>query len=304
MYKCEYCNFETERITNYNRHLKTNKHLVKVEICTNDVQINTNDVQIIQNIIHSCNYCNSSYTKLSSLNRHKTSCVKQILENNNKQLKEKDKQLDNKDKQLDDNAKLIKELKQQNNDLNNIIHKINNKQINVLHKNLKPSNNNNSQIIINNYPNAPNIGFPDNIPTSESLNKYIQMGHEKGIGKFIYDGWAKNINPIDRSIWMVDPSRNKFIVRINNAWVIDIDGKQFQELNIKRIYKIFDDHSQTFNPESENYDQYYHLKTMEFIVDIKTKNMIVKGLKESGKYLVYDKEKYMCNESVGEIKSQ
>ena len=30
---------------------------------------------------------------------------------------------------------------------------------------------------------------------------------------------------------------------------------------------------------------------MEFINDIKTKHMIVKGLKEAGKYLVYDKEK-------------
>ena len=31
---------------------------------------------------------------------------------------------------------------------------------------------------------------------------------------------------------------------------------------------------------------------MEFINDINTKNMIIKGLKDAGKYLVYDKEKF------------
>ena len=40
---------------------------------------------------------------------------------------------------------------------------------------------------------------------------------------------------------------------------------------------------------------------MEFIVDIKTKNMIVKGLKDAGKYLVYDQEKFPNDESVPEI---
>ena len=47
---------------------------------------------------------------------------------------------------------------------------------------------------------------------------------------------------------------------------------------------------------------------MEFINDIKTKNMIVKGLKESGKYLVYDKEKYpdedLVPETIPEIEPQ
>ena len=43
---------------------------------------------------------------------------------------------------------------------------------------------------------------------------------------------------------------------------------------------------------------------MEFITDIKTKNMIVKGLKEAGKYLVYDKEKYTRDESIEELESE
>ena len=252
---------------------------------------------------------------MSSLNRHKQKCVKQILENkdieitllkelnqkNETEIKELKTEINKLKKEKDSE---IKELKQKNEELNNTIHEINNKQISVLQTNLKPSNNNNSQIIINNYPNAPNIGFPDNIQTGEELNKYIDLGAAKGLGQFIYDNWAKDIEHVDRSIWMVDrrlpsvhQSRNKFLIRINNAWVIDLDGKQFQELNITRIREIFYDYLQTFNQSSNDYDPSHHVKTMEFINDIKTKNMIVKGLKECGKYLVYDKEKYIIDQS-------
>ena len=281
-FTCTICNYESNLKANYERHLKSKRHLYK----SNNIPINTNDAPINTNNQFTCEFCNSSYYKISSLNRHQTSCVKKIIQH--------------KDKQLELYEKENKELKQKNEELTKSINKIKDKQLSVLQKNLKPANNNNSQIIINNYPNAPNIGFPDNIQSDESLNQYIQLGGEKGLGKFIYDNWGKDINPIDRSFWMVDSSRNKFLIRINDSWVIDLDGKQFQKLNIKRIHKIFDDYVQTFNPNTDDFDLYQHTKTMEFINDIKTKNMIVKGLKESGKYLVYDKEKYPHEDLVPE----
>jgi hypothetical protein len=113
------------------------------------------------------------------------------------------------------------------------------------------------------------------------------LGGVKGLGKFICDHWAKDVNHVDRSIWMVDPARNKFLIRIDNAWVIDIDGTQFQEINLEKIQCIFDEYL-----EKNKFDNYDFIKTIEFINDIKTKNMIVKGLKDAGKYLVYDKEKF------------
>ena len=325
MFNCKCCNYETDIKPNYTRHLKTKRHLTKIVLSNNSVPIITNDVPIITNHF-TCEYCNSNYTKVSSLNRHQKSCIKQILEHHKKEFEINKKELENKDKQLKltikSNDKMmsklkksfsseitelkqekdleIKELKDENKKLNNEIHRINNKQISVLQNNLKPVNNNNSQIIIHNYPNAPNLSFPENIRSDDTLEQYIQLGGVRGMGKFISDHWAKDINPVDRSIWMVDPSRNKFLIRCKDAWVIDIDGKQFQELNIKRIYKIFDDYLQTLDPTADDFDIYQHTKTMEFITDIKTKNMIVKGLKEAGKYLVYDKEKFPDIEAIPE----
>ena len=76
MYYCECCSFKTERIGNYNRHLKTKRHLNKI----NNIPINTNDAPINTNNQFTCEFCNSSYSKISSLNRHQTSCVKKQIQ--------------------------------------------------------------------------------------------------------------------------------------------------------------------------------------------------------------------------------
>ena len=291
MFKCEICVFTTSHKSNYTAHLKTKRHLTKNGIASENPPIL---LQIPSEKIYTCNYCNYDYTRLDNLHRHQKSCVKQILEDKDKQLIVKDnqledkvKQLEVKDHQLEAKDKQIEAKDLEIKELNNTIHEINSKQISVLQNNLKPANTNISQIIINNYPNAPNLGFPDTIPIDDSLKEYIQLGGVKGLGKLISDHWFKNINPRDRSIWMVDPSRNKFLIRCKNAWVIDIDGIQFQELNLEKIQNIFDEY--LLQNEFDAHDQ---IKTMEFINDIKTKPMIIKGLKDAGKYLVYDKEKY------------
>ena len=236
-FTCTTCNYESNLKSNYDRHLKSKRHLTKVEITSENPP---KTLRKPSDKIYTCNYCNNEYTRLDNLNRHQKNCVKQILEDNATQLELYEKE--------------NKELKQKNEDLNKTIHQIKDKQLSVLQKNLKPSNNNNSQIIINNYPNAPNIGFPDNIQVGESLNQYVQLGGEKGLGKFISDHWGKDINPIDRSFWMVDSSRNKFLIRVDDAWVIDLDGKQFQQLNMAKIHKIFDDYVQTFDSDADDFE--------------------------------------------------
>ena len=286
MYKCECCNFETKLRNNYNRHLKTKRHLETSIISTNNAPISADNAPIITNNNHICEYCNSCYTKVSSLNRHQKKCVKQILQ-------EKDLQIELLKQTNDKLLASLNESQNENTNLNKAIHTVKDKQLNVLQKNLKPCNNNNSQVIINNYPNAPNLGFPENIQVDKSLKEYVQLGSVKGLGKFISDHWAKDINPVDRSIWMVDPARNKFLIRCKDAWVIDIDGKQFEELNLQKIQKIFDEYLTKYK-----FDNYDLLKNMEFINDINTKNMIIKGLKDAGKYLVYDKEKFTDFETI------
>ena len=288
---CEVCNYKTTLKPNYNRHLKTKRHLSKIVLPSDNPPIilrNPSD-----NIYH-CTYCNFEYTRLDNLHRHQKKCVKQILLDKDKILLDKDKQISDKDKEIELLKKTNEHLLDKTVNLNNKLHTVKDNQLSVLQNNLKPSNNNNTQIIIHNYPNAPNVSFPDTIKVDESLKEYIQLGGVRGLGKFISDHWGKNIESNDRSIWMVDrrlpsvdSSRNKFLIRYDNAWVIDIDGKQFQEINLEKIQNIFNEYMEKYK-----FDTHDYLKTMEFIIDIRTKNMIVKGLKDAGKFLVYDKEKF------------
>ena len=88
MYNCKCCDFKTERKNNYDRHIKTKRHLTKINLSNNSVPIITNDIPIITNHF-TCEYCNSNYTKVSSLNRHQKSCIKQILEHHKKKIRNK-----------------------------------------------------------------------------------------------------------------------------------------------------------------------------------------------------------------------
>ena len=277
MFKCECCKYETAFKSNYTAHLKTAKHLKKIEIPSENPPKTLRKPS--ENVYH-CKYCNSQYTRLDNLNRHQKKCVQQ-------KMLEKDKLILEKDNEIEFLKKTNQTLIDQNIKLNDKLHAVKDTQLNVLQNNIKPTNNNNTQIIIHNYPNAPNLSFPDTIKVDESLKEYVQLGGIRGLGKFISDHWGKNIQPNDRSIWMVDSARNKFLIRYENAWVIDIDGKQFQEVNLEKIQNIFNEYLQKYK-----FDTYDYVKTMEFILDIQTKNMIIKGLKDAGKFLVYDKEKF------------
>jgi len=238
-----------------------------------------------------CNHCNYKTKYKQNLNVHfKT---KRHISNSNKNNIDTIKLLNEKDIIINNLTIEINELKKNNTKLNEELHRVKDRQLITLQNTLKPCPNNNTQIIINNYPNAPNVSFPDTIKVDESLKEYIQLGGVKGLGKFISDHWGKNIDPKERSIWMVDSARNKFLLRYENAWVIDIDGKQFQEINLEKIQNLFNDYLNKYK-----FDTYDYIKTMEFILDIKTKNMIVKGLKDAGKFLVYDKEKFTDFEKI------
>ena len=266
MFHCKCCNYSTPYKTNYNRHLKSKKHILK------DV---TNDVYI-------CKYCNSKYNRLDSLQRHLTKCI--------------DKKSTDKDNIIEDLKKEKQELKKTIEILTNKIDvlikekdKLKDNHILTLSKTLNKTiayNNNVTQIIINNYPNAPNLSFPMKLSEC-NLKKYIQMGCVQGYSSFIQDNYVNNILPHDRSIWLVDRSRNKFIIKYNDAWVIDIDGLTFQELTVDNLYKMTIEYMEINNKIEDDLT-----KTLEFICDLKTKSMVIKGLKCGGKYLVYDKSKY------------
>ena len=72
-YRCEDCDYETDRQFCYKKHLNTNKHSIKV----NGILETSSDLSVTSlNIehIHKCPFCRNIYSTSSNLTKHKKLC--------------------------------------------------------------------------------------------------------------------------------------------------------------------------------------------------------------------------------------
>ena len=262
-----------------------------------------------------CQYCTTEYKRKAYLNRHLSKCSNKIIQGykDTLDLEKVTQKAINKHHEDKFNELKVKyeeeivHLKEENNKLQNKysehtiklegeITKLRSEIMQMTQSVLKiaetqatvpKKQTNNTQYIINNYKDAPNLEFPIVDWSAEMIEKYVKMGAVRGLSKIITDHWVDNIPPEQRSIWTVDLARNKFLIRIKDAWVVDIDGNKFQEITIDKIYKIFINYMK----ESKR-NPIDMVDLMEFICDIRNKNMGMKALKDAGKYLIYDNEKF------------
>jgi len=157
-YDCKICNFSSKLKPNYNRHLKTKKHLnnekkivvseenkpqcaqivgqctqKNTEMCTNDTQMCTKNKEIELN--KNCELCGKTFKYRQSMLRHTRLYCK------------KKKELD---KEKNEKNELHKIIKSQTKQINKLLEK-NGKQINNTQNNNNSNNTINNTIHINNY---------------------------------------------------------------------------------------------------------------------------------------------------------
>ena len=94
------------------------------------------------------------------------------------------------------------------------------------------------QIIINNYNNAPNLEAPPiEDMTKNEFQRYINKGIPKGLVELIRDHYVTNIPNEERSLWCVDQSRLKYLIREEDKWKVDLMGQTFRKTLIPPIRK-------------------------------------------------------------------
>jgi len=101
MFECKSCEYNTKKISNFNRHIKTQKH---INICG----INNENIFI-------CNICNKEFKRKWNLTRHKETICNNVIKNNNILIQKVIDKVDN----LESN--LINQNIEQNNKINNKI---------------------------------------------------------------------------------------------------------------------------------------------------------------------------------------
>ena len=279
-YNCNICNFHTHHKGNFMKHNTTKKHINLIEaigknnsnnieknknvIEKNDIVIEKNDNVIEKNYTKKkkndkkvCNYCNKIYSCKNSLREHTKICkdkvkqgeIQKILDDKNK-LEKKYKKNKKKLKEIEIENKEIKieneELEKEYNDFlkkaaNNFVDK-SNKITNITNNHNNHNNNTlNMHYVINNFTDAPN--FEDQITeqlTDSQKESIIKSGPLTGCVKLINMKCIEDKKANERSIHCLDPSRRKFIIRIDDNWQVDLKGKKMLTISIPITKDIFE----------------------------------------------------------------
>lgn len=292
MFHCVLCNYTTQRSNDYRRHLESKKHL-KIK---NSVDIYADYVPKISQVKNekssvmkkfTCEFCGTEYRHHSSLCKHRHKCAEKLnLEQENANLIRVG---GTKDIEIKEKNKLIEEYK---NKLDSYHLKLENEKDS--HKNsIKKSQIinivNNTQKITNNFKDAPNISFPTQI--KGQLKNYIDLGAPKGVTNFILDHYCMDIPPDKRSIWCADLSRNKFLIRVDNKWVVDVGGNKFREATQSEMIYLFKEYikenitkyASLENCDNKNKAMEKMMKDTEFLNSILISSDYYKALKDAAK---------------------
>ena len=107
MFNCEVCNYETNIKHNYDRHLKSKRHLNFINFSPSIVH----QLSISSPSIYDCQSCNKTFSSQSSLSKHHKTCM--FIKNNelNSQLKEKTREVQDKTREVQDKTRDLELIK-------------------------------------------------------------------------------------------------------------------------------------------------------------------------------------------------
>jgi hypothetical protein len=294
LFCCDICNYQTIVKCNYIKHLTTTKHQKNIQ--TNHFESLTNHFESPTNHFESptnqptiqktfkCSYCNYSSKYKQNYNRHIVSCKfknNSISNIDESIIAEKDFQIStltqtinelktkNKIDILSTENKL---LKQHNNQISNIQNTQNIQNNGSIGDNNINNITNITQYIKNTFPNAPNVKPIENI---DNVDKYLGNNYNDSYTLLIHDHYLKNIDPEDRSLWLVDSSRDKYLTRLNDNWQVDLHGEEFCKIVNKALSKaIFDK-----NNEIKDYKEHMSFVLLELLLYVGGQSRLPKSNK-------------------------
>lgn len=232
-YCCSLCDFNSCKLTDYNRHIVTKKHIRNKAATVGNKNL--------EKTRHTCENCGKEYNDRTGLWRHKKTC-------NSKYSYDSEKTEDN---------KLIEYLMKENKEIKNMILEI-----------VKNGTNNHSHNTTNSHNKAFNLNFFLNETCKNAMNitdfvdsiklqlsdlmNVGELGYVEGISNII----VKNLNNLDetiRPIHCTDKKRETFYVKDQGQWEKEDEDKN----KIKKIIKTIEDKNIRLLPQfREKYPDY------------------------------------------------
>ena len=167
-YFCNCCDFKCSKLSNYNAHLITRKHLLRV-----------NDKIIMQkNALYKCENCDKEYKFLSGLSRHKKTCkLNNIISENSEKESIENSGINNISKI---SAEVILQLIKENSEIKELLYKQSekieeqNKQINSIIPNMKKVTNVTNTTINNNQKFNINLFLNEKCKYALNMSDFIK----------------------------------------------------------------------------------------------------------------------------------
>jgi len=207
---CDKCNYLTIHKGHFTRHLKTKKHKKNIEN------------------VFECDYCLKTFKYSRSLKRHIKVCINKLMDHKIKKFKTV---LEDKFKGVLLKEKLKNEI-EKNEQLQNIIN---------IHSQTTTYNNV-INVIIQNYPNAPNINDIDQLLKKlpdKLMQKFIDQGVPDGVINYLRKALLEGREPNNMPFWCVDASRQKCSVKDEDEWKIDLKGTKIKDKLLPVVRDIF-----------------------------------------------------------------
>ena len=228
LYECKICDYISSRLSQYDRHLSTDKH----------IRLTNANQEPSEVLGFACQKCKKNYKHQSSLCKHFKTCSETNINAKSNVINDFENTM-NKNQSFDKN--LIIELLQQNQELQKQLIELATKSNNITNNtNTNNTNCNNSfnlQVFLNEKcKNALNMSeFIDTIKMQLSdLENFAQDGYADGVYKI----FVKGLNALDtylRPIHCSDLKRETLFIKDNDCWTKETDEKLVLKNAIKRV---------------------------------------------------------------------
>jgi hypothetical protein len=294
-FHCLFCDYFTSSTKDYSKHCSTQKH---------KRLINANDLSLLspKKTEFNC-VCGNIYKHMSSLCKHKKSCLKL---KSNEEISENISKTDSSEKyheKLDKLTDIVLDIVSKNNELTKQIIEMSSKNNNNFNNSFNNNNNKtfNLQFFLNEEcKNALNIrDFVESIQVQlTDLENTGKVGYVEGISQIFINNLGK-LHTHDRPIHCSDFKREVLYIKNENEWIKETDDKiniknaikQIANKNMKQI-KIWQEKNPNYNdPESKHNDKYMKIvyNSMSGSTEEEQKNNINKIIKNVAKEVIIEK---------------
>jgi hypothetical protein len=274
IYKCELCDFECTKLSNFNIHNNTRKHInaaasKQMETNGNIMEIQFNAASdMSRQISLKCQSCSKEYKTRCGLWKHSKTCLVKTPDASSKDILESIKK-------NPDTAEILLAVLKDNTELRTLMVEQNNKIINLMAAQPAPVTNiTNNTNTINNQFNL-NVFLNETCRDAMNINEFIENieiqmkelefvannGYVAGITDIILTR-LKQLDVSKRPVHCTDLKRETLYVKDSNEWNKDTtDNSKIKNMitkvakkNYRQIPKWREQNPECQNPENEKYD--------------------------------------------------